>query len=132
MEKQVEDFAVEAFNTIAAQLGSAGWASLPDEVKSAWCRAVVHAQIYCEFPEVVNPIPQGGHAARCAWGVMAGVIPGKPVPDLTKQWAMTSDEFEGGHGPDIFSWRTLAATSYLQELHNPNRLNWARLEWIWY
>jgi len=75
--------------------------------------------------------------ARVLLEVVAGVIPNQPEPELTKQWAITSDEWqraandEGGHGM-LLSQRNGQAQGYAAWLMmQPDRCNWVRLNWIW-
>ena len=44
---------------------------------------------------------------RGAWEVVAGVVPGQPLPEFTKQF-----------------WYTSEALAYATQLANPARLNW--------
>lgn len=136
MDEQIKSIAAEAYNAIASHMKSntpfVPFRELPESLQMAWYLAIVQTQIFSEFPQVVDPISRGEHSASCVWEVTAGLIPGTPTPELTKRWGMTSGERESEQGSSIFTWRTLEASHYLQRLHDPNRLNWVRLDWIWF
>lgn len=59
-------------------------------------------------------------SARCMWEVMAGVIPGTPMPEYTKRWGLTSREWEAiqkNDRPDNdFNERMEVAVSYAIKL----------------
>jgi hypothetical protein len=65
--------------------------------------------------------------ARCAFEVVAGVLPDQPEPELTKHFFMTTDD------PDErFQELYTEAREYAETLIDPSRLNWVRLEWVWF
>ncbi len=75
---------------------------------------------------------------RAVWEVRAGVIPGQAMPEYTKRFPYTSDDYEedGKHAKDfsyhpIFMKRMAEATSYHQQMSNPQTLNWAELVFLW-
>ncbi|MBD1995308.1 hypothetical protein H6G00_01515 [Leptolyngbya sp. FACHB-541] len=72
-----------------------------------------------------------GNAAAC-WRVHGGVIPGTAVNQLTKEWWMTSEHKESPYASEIFTAHTAEAFVYASSLLNPNQLNWAQLDWIWF
>lgn len=72
-----------------------------------------------------------GERCRVVWEVLAGVIPGEPIPELTRRWAMTSAEWEGPDGERLLRERTAAAEAYAAGLRDPRGVNWVRLEWLW-
>jgi hypothetical protein len=68
--------------------------------------------------------------------VVAGVIPGTPMPEYSKRWSYTSGEHEQDtktppDKPTIFSQRLQEAHDYAMGLSNPAYVNWVRVEWIW-
>lgn len=77
-------------------------------------------------------------AGKCAWEVTAGIVPGEPMPEYTRRWGVTSDEWydKGGspspQGVAIFNANLVAAQEYARYLMNPGALNWVRVDWIWY
>lgn len=78
-------------------------------------------------------------AARAAWEVTAGLIPGNPDPEFTKVWGYTSDDAEQDRArpedddtPPIFEQRMKEAYEYAMSLNYPSRLNWVRVDWIWF
>jgi hypothetical protein len=73
-------------------------------------------------------------AARAAWEVTAGIIPGEPMPEHTKCFVLTSDEWDGGseHGAAMFKELRERATKYADSLQHPAYLNWVRLDWVWF
>jgi len=60
--------------------------------------------------------------------VRAGIIPGEPMEEYSKNWYLSRDEFE-----DKDTWLAAAGAAHLYALtlQNPERLNWVRLEWVW-
>jgi len=75
--------------------------------------------------------------ARVLLEVVAGIVPNQPLPELTKHWAITSDEWAqaelsvGGHG-SLLSQRNGQALGYAAWLMmQPDRCNWVRTNWIW-
>lgn len=75
-------------------------------------------------------------SARVIVEVVAGLIPQTPDPELTRRWAITSDEWDTA-GPDGTQSELLAvlngkAIGYAGLLMlQPDRLNWVRTDWIW-
>jgi hypothetical protein len=75
-------------------------------------------------------------AAKALIGVQAGVIPGQPMPEYTKNWSYTSEDYEldmkaALDQPTIFSTRLKEAHDYAMGLSNPICVNWVRVDWIW-
>lgn len=75
-------------------------------------------------------------AAKAMFEVTAGVIPGTVMPEYTKLWGYTSEEYEKDRGarkdqPTIFSARLQEVHDYAMGLSNPAYVNWVRVDWIW-
>lgn len=96
-----------------------------------------------------------GTRLRCAWEVMGSVIPQQPMPEFTRRWILTSEQWEkdleesapiramsdedykawlqaGNHYESTFQKYQNAAMVYAQSLQNPQSLNWVTVNWIWY
>lgn len=75
-------------------------------------------------------------AARCAWEVTAGIIPGRVDDQHTRRWGLTSDEWDGGKGYELFLQREALANAYaryLQELCCMGKeVNWTRVDFVWF
>ena len=77
-------------------------------------------------------------AARCAWEVTAGLIPGQAMNEYTRRWIMTSSEWydkDGQTTPQgvvLFNAHLVAAMEYARYLSEPRMLNWVRVDWIWF
>jgi hypothetical protein len=75
-------------------------------------------------------------AARCAWEVRAGMIPGQPDPTLTKRWGLTSAEWDQGKGLELFWERAAIAEAYARNLQMlcfmGRECNWTELTFIWF
>ena len=76
--------------------------------------------------------------AKLVIEVQAGVILGEPDPELTKRWAITSEEWEAAQGQSTDEVAALLATRMGQAQGyagllglQPDRLNWVRLDWVW-
>lgn len=74
-----------------------------------------------------------------AWEVRAGVIPGSPMPQYSKQFLYTSEDVDkdAEHANDfayqtIFNQRQFQAMSYHLQMSSPSLNNWADLTFIWY
>lgn len=97
----------------------------------------------------------GGPRLRCSWEVVAGVLPGTPMPEYTRQWHMGSDAWEqdildseplrdltqeqydawiaaGNKNDSRFIVLQDAAHMYAQQITDPRYVNWVRTEFIWY
>lgn len=75
-------------------------------------------------------------AAKAFFTVTAGVIPNTAIPEHTRQWGYTSDEYEKDNQtpfdqPTIFSSRLEEVHRYAMSLSNPAYLNWVTVDWIW-
>ena len=65
--------------------------------------------------------------ARSAWEVTAGLLPGQPDQQFTKRFFLTSAD------PDEkFAELHKQAIEYAESLIDPSRLNWVRVDWIWF
>jgi hypothetical protein len=78
-------------------------------------------------------------AAKGAWEVQAGLIPGKPDPQWTKRWDYTSSEYDEdgshAHKPEyqpIYMQRLALAVGYATQIMNPRLVNWVRVDFIWF
>jgi hypothetical protein len=87
--------------------------------------------------------------ARAVLEVTAGVIPNQPMPELTKRWAITSEEWatvnvpldedatpEQQYAPHpasvLLAERQAQAQGYAALLMlQPDRYNWVRVDWLW-
>lgn len=78
-------------------------------------------------------------SARIIIEVVAGIVPGKPIPEHTKKFFITSDawyaqgKYEGR--VEDAKMEILAvygfAQEYMRNLMNPQVVNWVRLDWIY-
>ncbi len=78
-------------------------------------------------------------ALAASWEVRAGVIPGQPIPEYTKQFHYTSrdKESDAEHAKDfgyqpLFSKQMACAAAYHMQMTDPRVNNWAELTFIWY
>ncbi len=77
-------------------------------------------------------------SARIVVEVVAGLIPGKdPMPEYTRRWSITSQQWEEAAGTPEGQGTLLAefngrAQGYANLLMlQPDRVNWVRTDWIW-
>lgn len=75
-------------------------------------------------------------AAKLIIEVLAGVIPGEPMPAYTRKWVWTSGDqarLEAGDREARQEYLTIAGASreYAASLEDPRRVNWVRRDWIW-
>ena len=66
---------------------------------------------------------------KCSIQVFAGILPGEPLPELTREWHFTNKDLD--NPPDYID-RSGAALNYAMSLMNPAQNNWVKMEWIWY
>jgi hypothetical protein len=81
--------------------------------------------------------------ARVLLEVTAGLIPQRPEPELTRQWAISSREWraageaaasdlEAGRQSELLAERNGRALAYANLLMlQPDRVNWVQTSWIW-
>jgi hypothetical protein len=88
-------------------------------------------------------------SAKLLVEVCAGLVPGTPIPELTKRWCITGHEWQATNNREnlpadpiaalaevnkrLEPWDTVhaTATEYARRLMNPGAVNWVRLDWIW-
>lgn len=78
--------------------------------------------------------------ARVGIDVVAGLIPGQPLPEYTRQWFITSAEwYAAGEDESGMKQAQLLAdlngkaqawAAYL--MFQPDRLNWVKTEWVYF
>jgi hypothetical protein len=75
-------------------------------------------------------------AARAAWEVRAGIIPGTVDPQHSRRWDFSSPEWEGADGLRLFLERGAQAATYAQYLallsSQGREVNWVETTFIWY
>jgi hypothetical protein len=77
--------------------------------------------------------------ARALLEVTAGIIPGKAQPEYTRQYAITSAEWQKareanvmGHEQALLAEAAGKAQGYAHLLMlQPNQINWVRVDWLW-
>lgn len=74
--------------------------------------------------------------ARIGCDVVAGVLPGTPIEELTRRWWVTSEEWGAADGTertqllcDIAGKASAYATFLMLQ---PDQHNWVKTEWIWF
>ena len=74
--------------------------------------------------------------ARLGVDVVAGLVPGQPLPEYTRRWFITSEEWNEGDGlaqaqllADV-NGKAQAWAAYL--MFQPDRVNWVKTEWVWF
>ena len=60
-------------------------------------------------------------SARCVWEVTAGIIPGQVMPEHTRRFGLTSQEWDDGKGYELFLKREAEAGAYARFLQEPLR-----------
>lgn len=76
-------------------------------------------------------------SARYAVEVMAGVIPGQPIDELTRRWFVSSEEWareakSGSHQVTDERSPWWKARDYAETLVDPSRVNWVQIQWVWF
>ena len=70
-----------------------------------------------------------GEALKCSIHVYAGIIVGESMPEYSRVWHMTQKDLDN---PPTYIDNGGAAMNYAMSLQNPEKVNWVRLDWIWY
>lgn len=72
-------------------------------------------------------------SAKLIIEVMAGLIPERPEPELTRRYAMTSRQWDAADDKGVaLAELNGQATGYASSLMlQPDRLNWVRTDWLW-
>jgi hypothetical protein len=73
---------------------------------------------------------------KAVWEVQAGILPGEPMPEYTKRFYYTSgdnaaDQELPEQGTNRFTEKMLEAHKYAQEITDPSRVNWVRIDFVW-
>lgn len=68
--------------------------------------------------------------AKVVIEVVAGLVPGTPIEEFTKRFAITSKEWEDKTGDAAMKTYGFAQ-EYMRTLWNPSRINWVRCDWIY-
>jgi gamma-glutamyl:cysteine ligase YbdK (ATP-grasp superfamily) len=74
-------------------------------------------------------------AARVIIEVQAGLLPGRPDPEYSRRWALTSEEWnaadDGVKGQLLaeLNGRAQGYAGWLMML--PDRLNWVHVDWVY-
>lgn len=76
-------------------------------------------------------------SARIGIEVTAGLIPGKPDPEFTRKWFITSDVWQKLNEGDADARAHFIRVSgesreYAATLEDPRRLNWVRRDWVYF
>lgn len=74
--------------------------------------------------------------ARVLLEVVAGLIPQRPEPELTRQYAITSEEWNRAEEEGTIAHLLAEANGKMQGyagwlMMQPDRVNWVRTDWIW-
>lgn len=74
---------------------------------------------------------------KASWSVQAGLYPGDVIPEYSKQWVYTSDDFEADKSvpknqPTIFSKLDEEVHLYARHITNPFYVNYVRVDFLWY
>lgn len=89
------------------------------------------------------PLAQGGHAAKCAFTVYAGIIPEMVMPEFTEEWWITGEQwaalmrdlasptFDANSQSNIFLRAGDEARWYSERITDPRIVNWVRTDFIY-
>lgn len=84
--------------------------------------------------------------ARVMLEVQAGLVPGQPMDEFTKRWAIDSETWRASQGSeadphfkvedareaqDKIEQMYGHAQEHARNLWNPGRVNWVRLDWVY-
>lgn len=68
--------------------------------------------------------------ARVLLEVVAGIIPNQPMPEYTKQFAITEEQWADPTGIETMKVYGLVQ-EYMRNMWNPKAVNWVRCDWIY-
>lgn len=72
---------------------------------------------------------------RCGVDVVAGVLPGTPEDEFTRQWIVTSEDWHAADSngkAQLLSDLAGKANGWATYLMlQPDRVNWVRTDWVW-
>lgn len=92
-------------------------------------KALLAAKADAAIKEQVEQSPVSSGPVKVMLEVVAGIIPGTPMPEHTKQFALTREMWED---PTTVMRIYGYAQEYMRNLWNPAFVNWVRLEWIYF
>lgn len=75
------------------------------------------------------------NALRCSLTVVAGILPGEPMPEYTRRWDFTEEQMRHQSDGNIllqYADAQGAAMNYALGLQIPSIANWVEMTWIWY
>ena len=76
------------------------------------------------------------NSVRVAVDVVAGILPGTPMPEFTQRWYITSKDWnveDGMQQARILAEMNGKAQAWAMYLMlQPDRVNWVKTEWIWF
>jgi len=93
---------------------------------------------YIMSPQSEATVKEGKSLSlRGAWEVRVGLIPGQALPDYTRTFVYSSDDYERDRSAaagDETAFVTLReqAFEYAKDRMNPHAFNWVEVVWIWY
>lgn len=75
-------------------------------------------------------------AMKAQWTLTAGILPGEPMPEFTKQWSYTNVDHKKDQGvpseePTIYSEKIDEVYDLAKGMCNPGYVNWVKVEFIW-
>ncbi len=89
--------------------------------------SVVHTRYSETNPSIPAEQLVRSRALRTSFEVVAGLIPGQPMPEYTKQWHLAD-----GFTEEEWHRAREEAYAYARTITNPHGLNWVHVDWIWY
>lgn len=74
--------------------------------------------------------------AKAFFSVSAGLIPDQPMPEHSRQWGYTSQDYEADkqlaqHERTAFVIRRDEALAYARDSIDPAQVNWVELKFVW-
>ena len=76
----------------------------------------------------------GSKRLVCAIDVVAGVLPGTPMPDFTRRYFITSEDWNSGkeQGQMLAEMNGKAQGYAGMLMLAPQSVNWVKTEWVWF
>lgn len=94
-----------------------------------------------KLSDIEVKLPPGRHAAKICFQVLAGLVPGTPLPEFTEEWWISGDQWEAintnpemhpEHHDNLFVRYQDEARWYAERITDPHVINWVRVEFIYF
>lgn len=98
------------------------------------CRRHDNVVRFGGFP--IIPLKERKTMPKLIIEVVAGLLPGEPIPEFTRRWDWSSEQQQrllSGDRAAAQEYSDMAGASreYAASLEDPRKVNWVRRDWVW-